>query len=201
VMHAVSRDKSQFHSSCLYLQLDGEQSLRELTGSREPVATASEGEAMDTGGHVNGNGAVAGAEEAGKEEEAAADDEEADEPLEEVRLVPIDAKEEEGGLDAALEALFKALSDGAALNPDDDDDDDEGDGFFSAESFAEGEGGGNVLEITNGFGTEQMLSLEGATPEQLAMLERYDQMLEQSGSLQVNNDGRYDDPEEADAQP
>ena len=30
-----------------------------------------------------------------------------DEPLEEVRLLPLDVKEEEGGLDAALEAVYK----------------------------------------------------------------------------------------------
>lgn len=39
---------------------------------------------------------------------------------------------------------------------------------------------------------QQMLSMEGATPEQLAMLERYDAMLEAS----ANPDGRFDDPEE-----
>lgn len=53
--------------------------------------------------------------------------------------MPLDTDEAEGGLDGALDRLFKALSDGAALNPDDDGSDDEDDeafdmsGFYSAE--------------------------------------------------------------------
>ena len=124
-MHAVSRDTSQFHSSCLYLQLDGEQSLSELTGTKDGAAAT---EVMDTGGDavVEKEGATDDQLDGGEESDDGAD--EADEPLEEVRLVPLDAKEEDGGADGALEALFNALSDGAALNPDDDDDDDDADG-------------------------------------------------------------------------
>lgn len=53
--------------------------------------------------------------------------------------MPLDTDEAEGGLDGALDRLFKALSDGAALNPDDDGSDDDDDeafdmsGFYSAE--------------------------------------------------------------------
>ena len=43
--------------------------------------------------------------------------------------------------------------------------------------------------------------LAGASPDQLAMLARYEEMLEASGTLPVSNtDGRYDDPDEEDEQ-
>ena len=38
VMHAVSRDVSDFHSPCLYMQLDAEQSFGELASSDERSA-------------------------------------------------------------------------------------------------------------------------------------------------------------------
>ena len=109
----------------------------------------------------------------------------------EVRLVPVDADQAQGGLDGALQRLFQALSDGAALNPDEDVSEEEEEdaggfdmsGFYTAESFMGGGMGGEQ---------PQLLSMEGATPEQLAMLERYDAMLEAS----ANPDGRFDDPEE-----
>ena len=102
------------------------------------------------------------------------DEDEEDEEAQELRLVPLDP-DTDGGMDAALDRLFEALSECAALNPD---------------PGAEGEEGEEEYE--DGEGEEG-----DATPEQLAMLARYDAMLDASSG---NTDGRYDDPDEQ-AQP
>ena len=117
---------------------------------------------MDTG-NASGEGTAAGQAEGGEGGEGDEDYEEgecADEEgaAQEVRLVPVDASEAEGGLDGALERLFQALSDGAALNPDEEDEGEEEEeggfdmsGFHSAETF---------------MGEEpQALSMATATPE------------------------------------
>jgi len=177
-MHAVSRDVTEFHSACLYMQLDSEQSFGEQPGP------GSQSLPMDTGNGTAEPAAEGGGEAEG-EEDAGADADEENE-TQEVRLVPVDVDGIDGGLDSALDRLFQALSDGAALNPDEEEDEEEDEGgfdmsgFYTAESFmADGQ-------------QPQMLSMEGATPEQLAMLERYDQMLDAS----ANADGRFDDAEE-----
>ena len=94
--------------------------------------------------------------------------------------------EADGGMDAALDRIYEALSECAALNPDPDASDDE-------ESEGEGEGEEEDDELLD----PQALLGSQATPEQLAMLARYDAMIEASGGVPMDNaDGRYDDPEE-----
>ncbi|KAL1528437.1 hypothetical protein AB1Y20_009784 [Prymnesium parvum] len=182
VMHAISRDTSDFPSACIYMQLDGEQRFGGIATGANGAESA--GVPMDTGsavGEVNSHTSGNDDDDENNDDEGEADGNEAHE----VRLVPVDVDESSGGLDGALERLFKALSEGAALNPDEDPSDEEDDagfdmsGFYTAESFAED-------------GQPQALSMEDATPEQLAMLERYGAMLEAS----ANVDGRFDDPEE-----
>lgn len=167
-MHAVSRDVSDFHSPCLYLQLDAEQSFgfrdrealngpevrlrpRTLGGARfgwarvvsrhtpnrsRPACPACEQAAlpMDTG---NVAGAAEGhvAEEEDGEEEDGKDDAADEDDTQEVRLVPVDVGELEGGLDGALDRLFQALSEGAALNPDEEESESEEEGGFDMSGF------------------------------------------------------------------
>ena len=106
-------------------------------------------------------------------------------------------------MDATLERLFSALSACAALNPDPDDSDDEDEGTFAGDF--DGEEGGAVSGI-QGFeaGDDPQALLAGASPAQLAMLARFDAMLEAqeaqnpSGSdgEPQNRDGRFDDAED-----
>ena len=178
VMHAVSRDTASFHSPCIYLQLDEGHTIASTTANRsdgaKPKAAEDGGAPMD----------VEGGEEASEE-----DEEDEDEAAQELRLVPIAyAEAGDATLDAALDRLFEALSECAALNPDPDDsgDDDGDDGFFF-----DGEGGGG----------EDASLIEGATPAQMAMLARYDAMLEASAAQSgAADDGRFDDPDD-DAKP
>lgn len=163
--------------------------------------------------------------------EAASEDSEGEHPSDadegdapEVRLVPIDVDEASGGIDGSLERLFQALSEGAALNPDEDESEEEDEagfdmsGFYTAEyAFLVHEGNAGDLACSHPIalktsrqihqtkslvstsrstfmenGQEAAISMDGATTEQLAMLARYDAMLEASN----NADGRFDDPDE-----
>lgn len=92
VMHAVSNDTSSFSRPCVYLQLDeGSEAADEPMG----VGTAARGGADE--GEEGGSSSAEGEE--GEEEMAA-----------ELRLVPADA--------VAVDAIFKAMCDCSALNPD-----------------------------------------------------------------------------------
>ena len=52
------------------------------------------------------------------------------------------------------------------------------------------------------LGGDAQALLAGASPDQLAMLARYDAMLEASGALPAGNaDGRYDDPDDEEEEP
>ena len=153
-MHAVSRDTSDFPHPCLYVQLDPEQNISEVSDAlRQGSGPASKRQRHESG--------------------SAADDldedEEEDVDYQEMRLVPAD------GADAALDAMFKAMSDGAAANPDpgddEDDEDDEG-----------------------GFYTNEDELLAGVSSQQLSMLERYEGML--NAQPAADADGRFDDAEE-----
>ena len=76
--------------------------------------------------------AVAGrgdAEDQGEEEEEAVDDTSG---VSEARFVP--------SVEGELEAIFKVFCDCALLNPSDDEESADGDGFFTAESLAAGDG-------------------------------------------------------------
>ena len=154
-MHAVSRDTSDFPHPCLYVQLDPEQNISEVSDAlRQGSGPASKRQRHD------GGSAADDLEE---------DEEEEDIDYQEMRLVPVD------GVDAALDAMFKAMSEGAAANPDpgddDDDDDDEG-----------------------GFYTNEDELLAGVSSQQLSMLERYEGML--NAQPAADADGRFDDAEE-----
>jgi len=190
MMHAVSRDVSAFHSACLYMQLDGQHRIEARPAAAAAAPPAANGVApMDVGENMNGAVAADEGDEDNSDEE---EGDEGDEETQEVRLVPLDV--ETGGLDAALDGLFEALSACAALNPDDDDDesDEEGDDEGAIERL-------DGLEGLEGLVDTQSL-LASVSPAQRAMLERYDDMLDASsvetgvGNLQVDNrDGRFDD--------
>jgi len=159
-MHAVSRDVSDFPHPCLYVQLDAEQNISEVS------------DALRQGGGP----AVKRQRQAGEAGEAPAEGEEAEDEVEpvdyqEMRLVPAAPS------DAALDAMFKAMSEGAALNPDPDD----------------GEGGDD-----DGFFADEDELLAGVSAQQLSMLERYENMLAAPAEA-ADNDGRFDDAEEEEA--
>lgn len=202
VMHAVSRDTSSFHSPCLYLQIDAE---HKISGSRAGANTiSSNGTSVPMDLSDGGGAAAAVADGATKEEDESEDDEDEEAP-QELRLVPVGAETDGAGIDVAIDRLFDALSACAALNPDPDDSEDEDEGTFAGEF--EGEDGA-VLGI-EGFeaGDDPQAMLAGASPAQLAMLARFDAMLEAqesghpSGGMAApqNDDGRFDDAEDEEA--
>lgn len=97
-MHAVSRDVSDFPHPCLYVQLDAEQNISEVS------------DALRQGGGP----AVKRQRQAGEAGEAPAEGEEAEDEVEpvdyqEMRLVPAAPS------DAALDAMFKAMSEGVCV--------------------------------------------------------------------------------------
>lgn len=182
VMHAVSRDTAGFHSACIYLQLDADD---KIDVSEPPTNGSATPQPMETDGG----------------EESEADDEDDEDAAQEVRVVPVGG---EGGLDATLDRLFEALSACAALNPDAADGD-ESDEFEPIEV-----GGAPADEYSDDAATaldpralQEMLDTSSLEPAQLAMLQRYDAMLEASGGVPAvdNTDGRFDDADDDDAQP
>eukprot|EP00316_Scyphosphaera_apsteinii_P001225 CAMPEP_0119308302 /NCGR_PEP_ID=MMETSP1333-20130426/9926_1 /TAXON_ID=418940 /ORGANISM="Scyphosphaera apsteinii, Strain RCC1455" /LENGTH=308 /DNA_ID=CAMNT_0007312035 /DNA_START=104 /DNA_END=1031 /DNA_ORIENTATION=+ len=193
-MHAVCRDTSDFSHPCVYLQLDPEQNLGELTTALDfdqhsakrarghPIDTTQEGSCDATrtsdSAHQSVGDSTAGTE--GGEEEEEEDEEEDEDAWQELRLVPVADGDGTGSTgdeidtaDAALDVIYKALCECAALNPDPDDE---------LDGEEEDELEGALL-----YNNEQALA--AATSEQLSMLERYDQML-------ATNDGRFDDAED-----
>ena len=115
-----------------------------------------------------------------------------------MRVVPVGG---EGGLDATLDRLFEALSACAALNPDADADDDSDDDVEVGAAEAEGEGGYDEEAATalDPLAIEQLLDTSSLDPAQLAMLQRYDAMLDASGGVPAfadEADGRFDDAED-----
>ena len=193
VMHAVSRDTGGGFPPCIYLQLDAEHKL-------DLGVTAAEARAMNGNGHaaavpMDVCDAGAAAEEDGEEDDDASEDEEA----QEVRLVPLAPDETDGGMDPALDRLFGALSECAALNPDEDDEGEEEEEGEGEEEEGDEAVDGDAAVALDPAGMQALLA--GASPDQLAMLARYEEMLEASGTLPVSNtDGRYDDPDEEDEQ-
>jgi hypothetical protein len=208
VMHAVSRDTSSFHSPCLYLQIDAEHKIASATGAM----TASMGSVTDVPMDVcDEPPSVAatvgpGGEEKGDDDDADDDDVDDDEEEEaqELRVVPVGTEAGGAGMDATLERLFAALSACAALNPDPDDSEDEDEGTFDGDF--DGEEGGAAVLGAQGFeaGDDPQALLAGASPAQLAMLARFDAMLEAQdmqnpsggGAEPQNQDGRFDDAED-----
>ena len=197
-MHAVSRDTSTFPSHCIYLQLDAQHKLdgnetRAANGTA-PMDVSAGHSAGTAGAGATGDVIEGQGEGQGEEEEDDNDD-----APQEVRLLPHDLSGD--ALSGALDGLFEALSECAALNPDDgdelldDDDDDDDDDGGAALLLAASQG-------AEGFVDPQAF-LHGATPAQLAMLDRYDAMLDESDvvaqvhELRVDNsDGRFDDPDD-----
>merc|ERR1719424_1075526 len=152
-MHAVSRDTSDFPHPCLYVQLDAEQNISEVSEALRQGGGPANGVKRQRGG--------------GESDEPADEAEPLD--YQEVRLVPAAPS------DATLDAMFKAMSEGAALNPDPDD----------------GEGDGDEGDF---FADEDEL-LAGVSAQQLSMLERYENMLAAPAEA-ADDDGRFDDAEE-----
>jgi len=188
MMHAVSRDTSgSFARPCIYLQLDGEHRLDLAAAAPPAAATNGDAAPMD----------ISGVEAADDD-----DDEEEDEESQEVRIVPLDP-EPDGGMDPALDALFEALSACAALNPDPGDEGGEEEDEEEEDEFDDPEDDDGAVVGLSGADAQQAL-LAAASPDQLAMLARYDALLEESetaaavGTMAVadNSDGRYDDPDD-----
>jgi len=172
LVHAVSHDTSDFSHPCIYMQLDPEQNLGELASAIESAEQADP-RASKRARSTEEEQQVTGEGEG--EEDDDEDDEDEDETWQEVRLVPaMEADGDGAATDATLDAIYKALCDGAALNPDPD------------EEGEEEEEEGGVY-----FNSEE--SLAAATSAQLSMLERYEGMLDMSA---VSADGRFDDAEE-----
>ena len=138
-MHAVSSDVSEGFRPCIYAQIEG--------GAPEGFPRRSPETAR---------GETRGADE---EDDAAEDDETTElEETTELRLAPADS--------AALGALFKALCDCAALNPDPEDemyetDEDDGDGWYRDESeMAAGAGAAARLDALRRFDDQIVVSAD-----------------------------------------
>jgi nucleotide-sensitive chloride channel 1A len=206
VLHAVSRDTSIFESPCIYLQLDSEHKIASsssssngsATGASASVAASGDGSApMD----VYASAAVAGSsgEGARESEDDGDDDEEVEDEMQELRLVPVGPEPDGAGIDSALDRMFEALSECAALNPDLDADDDDDDDDCDGEDEGEFHGDELAMRMDDSLSPEALL--ESASPAQLAMLARYDALLdalptEDAAQPMTNADGRYDDPDE-----
>ena len=177
-MHAICRDTSDFEVPCVYLQLDAEQDLGRLTfmgvGGGASAGADGNGHGSDHQGKrqratdgEDSEEAAGGTDDDGDEGEAEADDEyEHDATWQEMRLVPAAADGQTGGpaeADASLEAMYAALCECAALNPDEGDEgnEDEDDGMPAYGAVGD---------------AEALLAV--ATSEQLSMLERYDRTIE-----------------------
>ena len=191
LMHAVSHDTSSFHSPCVYMQVEG--------GSL-PAVASSAGNGHGTQPMEVGADAVTGREGkdgAGGDDGGDDDDDDDDdgEAVHEVRLVPL-LQEGSGSEEAALEAIYNALSECAALNPENDDDD-------SDEWCGVEEDDGAIISGMAEIGGdgEAPMDREHMTSEQLAMLDRYDAMLDDASTQAAmaathNEDGRFDDAED-----
>ena len=96
-MHAVSRDTSDFPHPCLYVQLDAEQNISEVSEALRQGGGPANGVKRQRGG--------------GESDEPAEEAEDEAEPVDyqEVRLVPAAPS------DATLDAMFKAMSEGACV--------------------------------------------------------------------------------------
>ena len=96
-MHAVSRDTSDFPHPCLYVQLDAEQNISEVSEALRQGGGPANGVKRQRGG--------------GEADEPAEEAEDEAEPVDyqEVRLVPAAPS------DATLDAMFKAMSEGACV--------------------------------------------------------------------------------------
>ena len=160
-VHAVCRDTTDFAHACVYMQLDPDAGdLSELAAA---LATVDDSPAKRPR-------AAAAADVAAAEEESA-EEEEAELAWRELRLVP--ELNDAAAASAALDAIYQALCECAALHPDA-----EADGEEEVEDGGE-EYGGYI----------DPADLADATGEQLSMLERYDMLIGEQ-------DGRFDDAEE-----
>jgi nucleotide-sensitive chloride channel 1A len=117
LLHAVSRDTSSFPHPCLYAQLDDEveEEAFQSARMRQPAADSAS--------------AAAAAGDAAEDEE---DEAEEPNPISDLRFVP-----ENSGV---LDALYRAVSECAALNPDSDLSDGEGDFMYNADEVRFGSG-------------------------------------------------------------
>ena len=188
-MHAVSRDTTLFPSPCVYVQIDAQHRVGTTVATNGAMP-------MEVSSGTGGDDADEGDEDG---DDAAEEDEE----TQEIRLVPI-VEVDGDGMDQALDALFKALSECAALNPDDDEDDeDDDDGYVGPHDGGDDFDENAVIGFDGTIDPSDLMA--NATPAQLAMLEKYDAMLDTSNletgtaALQVVNcDGRFDDADDDD---
>jgi len=148
LLHAVSRDTSSFPHPCLYAQLDDEveEEAFRSASMRQPAVQAAAAAAN------------------GEDDE----DEEADEPqpISDLRFVP-----ENAGI---LDALYRAVSECAALNPDSDLSDGEGDFMFNADEVRGG-GAGAEDDEEDGYeygegGDDGAAAYAGSNAARLAQL-------------------------------
>eukprot|EP00698_Gefionella_okellyi_P008620 TRINITY_DN2142_c0_g2_i1.p1 TRINITY_DN2142_c0_g2~~TRINITY_DN2142_c0_g2_i1.p1 ORF type:complete len:224 (+),score=42.81 TRINITY_DN2142_c0_g2_i1:65-736(+) len=112
ILHAVSRDVSEFSHEHLLCQIADKLPLHVATAQVVPTAAAP----------------VAGSEEGSDDDEDDSDDYESDEPSFEVRFVPSDP--------LALSGIFDEMRACSLLNPDDGDDTDEDDEMITEADLA-----------------------------------------------------------------
>ncbi|GBF89912.1 hypothetical protein Rsub_02616 [Raphidocelis subcapitata] len=161
IMHAVSNDTSSFSRPCVYLQLD----------EGDDGGDGGAGGFGGFGGGAGGGGGagVSGSGSGGEEGEGEEDGEE--DLGAELRLVPADA--------AAVEAIFKAMCDCSALNPDSDNEDD-----GQAELFFD------EAEVLAGLPADQRDALMAARAEGLGVGDDMD-------ALVAGDPDRFGDDDEA----
>jgi len=163
VMHAVSRDTSAFPHACLFMQLDPEQNIGELASAQTtPQPRGAKRTRVANGGGsaeglVNGNGEAAeAAHEEGDDESEGEGEEEAG--WEDIRLVPAGEASEAAAGGDALERIYAAMSECAALNPDPADEESE-EGEEGEEGMMPGDG---VLFTSPDALSSMTLQQEGA---------------------------------------
>ena len=194
-MHAVSRDTTTFPEPCVYMQLAAHSKIQmsvthsgtmDLGGENGMDGSPRNATAADSGSQlvarVDGDMRAEGMSNADN-----GDHYTEDEP-QELRIVPLDVASD--SMDTALDQLFQALSDGAALNPDPLDSESDNDDYANDMNG----------DDTDAALFDSNITPLDATPAQQAMLDKYDAMLGDSfdhamENLGVgNDDGRFDDP-------
>lgn len=135
LLHAVCRDTSSFPHPCLYAQLDDEvaEDAFQSASMRQVMPTAAAASAASAGA-------------ASIDEDGDDDDEDAaeDSPISDLRFVPANPD--------ILDALYKAVSECAALNPDSEGSEGEGEFMYNADEIRAGMRGGMAEDDADDYG-------------------------------------------------
>ncbi|KAJ1637366.1 regulator of volume decrease after cellular swelling-domain-containing protein [Pavlovales sp. CCMP2436] len=199
-LHAVCTDLTDFVAPCLYLQVEKDAGAERAQGEREsglaPWLNGPQLHDGAAGGGVNGPDAADAGEGDDEAEAEAGDDDEGASAQAEVRFVPEDA--------GALEAIFRAMSECAALHPCDDEDDEDGEGD-DGEGYDGGMGGGMYASLAAGEMPAGFITADTVlNASQQAMLDHFNSVLHVDDKDLANDAdpaagdlGRFDDAEAA----